>query len=158
MPTLAFAPAFTAVGLLNFRIGQDRNALLVGGLIALTIAYRTADLGPAEAGYPLKALFFKVGGLQEGNEVRIGGVLAPLTSVSPTRIVGSIPASVGATDLLDVEVRVGLDSAVMPAAFRYLHPVKGLELATWSTLSPTRARPTSSPTSHPSCRCWSWRT
>ncbi len=48
--------------------------VLVGGLMVLTIAYRTADLGPTEAGYPLKALFFKVGGLQEGNEVRIGGV------------------------------------------------------------------------------------
>jgi phospholipid/cholesterol/gamma-HCH transport system substrate-binding protein len=47
--------------------------VVLGGLIFLTFAYETAQLQTSE-GYPLKALFFKVGGLQEGNEVRIGGV------------------------------------------------------------------------------------
>lgn len=47
--------------------------VLVAGLAFLLAAYNTADLRQAK-GYSLEARFFKIGGLQEGNEVRIGGI------------------------------------------------------------------------------------
>lgn len=47
--------------------------VVVGGLVFVLFAYSTATFKTAD-GYPLQANFFKVGGLQEGNEVRIGGV------------------------------------------------------------------------------------
>jgi len=47
--------------------------VVVGGLVFVFFAYSTATF-ETSSGYPLKALFFKVGGLQQGNEVRIGGV------------------------------------------------------------------------------------
>jgi phospholipid/cholesterol/gamma-HCH transport system substrate-binding protein len=47
--------------------------VVLGGLVFLIFAYNTAQLRTTE-GYALQALFFKVGGLQEGNEVRVGGV------------------------------------------------------------------------------------
>ncbi len=48
-------------------------AVVVGGLVFVYLAYSAATFETAK-GYPLTALFFKVGGLQQGNEVRIGGV------------------------------------------------------------------------------------
>ncbi len=47
--------------------------VVVGGLVFVYLAYSAATFETAK-GYPLTALFFKVGGLQQGNEVRIGGV------------------------------------------------------------------------------------
>jgi phospholipid/cholesterol/gamma-HCH transport system substrate-binding protein len=47
--------------------------VVLGGLLLLLFAYNTAQLRTTE-GYSLQVLFFKVGGLQEGNEVRVGGV------------------------------------------------------------------------------------
>ena len=48
-------------------------AVVVGGLVFVYLAYSAATFETAK-GYPLTALFFKAGGLQQGNEVRIGGV------------------------------------------------------------------------------------
>lgn len=47
--------------------------VVVAGLVFVFLAYSAATFETAK-GYPLTALFFKVGGLQQGNEVRIGGV------------------------------------------------------------------------------------
>ncbi len=47
--------------------------VVVGGLVFVYLAYSAATFETAK-GYPLTALFFKAGGLQQGNEVRIGGV------------------------------------------------------------------------------------
>ncbi len=47
--------------------------VVVGGLVFVFLAYSAATFETAK-GYPLTALFFKAGGLQQGNEVRIGGV------------------------------------------------------------------------------------
>ena len=48
------------------------SLVVLAGFAFLFAAYSTADLSQAE-GYTLEARFFKIGGLQEGNEVRIGG-------------------------------------------------------------------------------------
>ncbi len=45
----------------------------LAGLVFIYFAYAAATFEAAE-GYAFQALFFKVGGLQQGNEVRVGGV------------------------------------------------------------------------------------
>ncbi len=47
--------------------------VVLAGLSFIAAAYNTADLQRTR-GYTIEARFFKVGGLQEGNEVRIGGI------------------------------------------------------------------------------------
>ncbi|MFQ5955769.1 MAG: MlaD family protein [Kiloniellales bacterium] len=59
------------------------GTVVLAALVFLYLAYTTARFEAAE-GYPLEALFFKVGGLQQGNEVRIGGV--KVGTVSSVRI------------------------------------------------------------------------
>ena len=68
---------------------------------------------------------FEISGVGFGNlgdtSVTIGAIPAGLTSVSPTRIVGTIPARSDAPlNLQDVAVTVGGQSRSLPAAFRYL--------------------------------------
>jgi len=48
-------------------------AVFVAGLVFVFLAYSAATFETTK-GYPLKALFFDAGGLQQGNEMRIGGV------------------------------------------------------------------------------------
>ncbi|MCF8480278.1 MAG: outer membrane lipid asymmetry maintenance protein MlaD [Rhodospirillum sp.] len=47
--------------------------VLIVAALFLVFAYNTADLKPV-AGYPLQAIFLKVGGLETGSDVRINGV------------------------------------------------------------------------------------
>ena len=68
---------------------------------------------------------FVIGGSGFGDpgntSVTIGGVPAVLTTVSGTRIRGTIPGTLSPTpELLDVVVTVGAESRLLPAAFRYL--------------------------------------
>ena len=86
---------------------------------------------------------FVIGGQNFGTNasvtsVFIGGVAATITSVSETRIVGLLPpsASGGATDALDVEVQVGVDSKTIPEAFRYMQPAPGMKLGRWREADP----------------------
>jgi len=53
--------------------------VLVIALMFLVFAYSTADIGVPK-GYQVKAIFLKVGGLEKGSDVRIGGV--PVGSVT----------------------------------------------------------------------------
>lgn len=61
---------------------MDRNPIetLMGAVVLLVaafflgLAYTTADFRPASGGYPLQAVFLKVGGLEAGSDVRINGV------------------------------------------------------------------------------------
>ncbi len=78
---------------------------------------------------------FVIGGKNFGTlsstTVTLGGVATTLTSVTPTRIRGVIPASSNPTrKLLDVIVTVGSDSRLLPKAFRYLSP-QGSEPYGW---------------------------
>jgi hypothetical protein len=53
--------------------------------------------------------------------VTIGGLTASLTSVSPTRIKGTIPANPTPTDqLLDVVVQSAGQTSTITKAFRYV--------------------------------------
>ncbi|HYP15418.1 MAG TPA: kelch repeat-containing protein, partial [Bryobacteraceae bacterium] len=71
-------------------------------------------------------------GTSANTTVSIGGVQAVLTSVTPNRIRGLIPANSGAPDhLVDVIVTVSGQQLPLPAAFLYLdpadpNPVKGV--------------------------------
>jgi len=68
-------------------------------------------------------------------QVTLGGTPATLLEVSPNRIVGRVPARANpTTELLDVTVTVGGDSALHAAGFRYLLG-RGLEPARWEPLS-----------------------
>lgn len=61
---------------------MNRNPIetLMGAVVLLVaafflgLAYTTADFRPAGKGYPLQAVFLKVGGLEVGSDVRINGV------------------------------------------------------------------------------------
>lgn len=80
---------------------------------------------------------FVIGGHGFGSladtSVKIGGLDATLTSVTPTRIVGEVPAHGGApTYLVDVQVTVNGEIDILPNAFRYLLP-KGQEPGNWSS-------------------------
>ncbi len=68
---------------------------------------------------------FTIGGTGFGSlgntTVRVGGVQATLTSVSPTRIKGLIPASASpSAQLLDVTVQSGASTYTISQAFRYM--------------------------------------
>ena len=57
--------------------------VVVAGLVFVYLAYKTAAFSGTAKAYELEASFFKVGGLQQGNEVRIGGVkVGTVTSVT----------------------------------------------------------------------------
>lgn len=91
---------------------------------------------PAGGGQP-----FVIGGAGFGSlsdtSVRIGGVTATLTSVSPTRITGLLPASnVGATGLVDVLVTVGASSQNLLDAFRYMPAQPNQAKGTWVVRPP----------------------
>ena len=80
---------------------------------------------------------FTIGGSGFGTlpttTVTIGGVTAQLTSVTPTRITGTIPANPpGAGTLQAVVVATGQQVASVPGAFRALAPT-GHALGTWTT-------------------------
>lgn len=137
----------TAVDALHIRTGpggavlavdysQDRVDLLTPvdaaavGLTAYDIfPWRAPQSGGAE---------FVIGGSGLGDigstTVTIGGLAATLTSVSDTRIHGTIPANPSATsDLLDVVVSTGGETSTLTAAFRYLLEPRGSERGTWDT-------------------------
>ncbi|MBK8268208.1 MAG: choice-of-anchor D domain-containing protein [Planctomycetes bacterium] len=60
-------------------------------------------------------------GILGNTTVTFGGVPATLTSVTATRIRGTIPARLDApADMVDLVVTVGATSATLPSAFRYL--------------------------------------
>ncbi|MCW5828963.1 MAG: PQQ-dependent sugar dehydrogenase [Deltaproteobacteria bacterium] len=62
-------------------------------------------------------------GTAANTAVTIGGAAASITRVSPTRIIGTIPAETEPTaDLVDVVVIANGVSRTLPAAFRYLIP------------------------------------
>ena len=85
---------------------------------------------PKEGGSPFVIAGVGFGDLLD-TTVAIGGVPATLTSVSATRIEGIVPADLLATtDLLDVEVNVGVKSDTLESAFRYLLG-RGLEPGRW---------------------------
>jgi N-acetylneuraminic acid mutarotase/glucose/arabinose dehydrogenase len=89
---------------------------------------------PATGGRP-----FVIAGIGFGTlantSVRIGGVPAALTSVSPTRIRGIVPPkSPVPIGLVDVQVTVGPNTDVHEDAFQWLHPV-GQAPGTWETLA-----------------------
>jgi hypothetical protein len=112
-----------------------------GGAI-LTVDYtdsRISVLRPNDAGAPAVAAYdifpwrgradgnttFVIGGAGFGTmgntTVTVGGVTAVLTSVSPTRIRGRIPANAAPTGaLLDVVVQSAGQTAVIAEAFRYV--------------------------------------
>lgn len=87
--------------------------------------------GPASGGTR-----FVVGGKGFGTlantSVTIGGKTATLSSVTPTRIVGTTPANPDAAGTaLNLTVGVGGSFASVTQAFRYLHPVGGA-LGSWA--------------------------
>jgi len=90
---------------------------------------------PATGGTPFVVAGVGFGSLAN-TSVTIGGIPATLTSVSSTRIRGTIPANVGpTTDLLDVIVDVSGTFDVLQGAFRYLIG-KGEEPGRWRSLDP----------------------
>ncbi|MCP3917961.1 MAG: hypothetical protein GY711_20635 [bacterium] len=81
---------------------------------------------------------FVIGGVNFGNlgntTVHVDGLPAALTSVTAKRIVGTLPPSLTGTasELLDVQVTVGLDSTTIPAAFAYLPSGPGQQDGAWT--------------------------
>ncbi len=79
---------------------------------------------------------FIIGGANFGTlgdtSVQIGTLAATVTSVSPTRIVGTLPAQANpTTDLLDIIVFSGGEVSIIADAFRYLRPTPGNEPGHW---------------------------
>jgi N-acetylneuraminic acid mutarotase len=112
---------------LKVLVPDDASAL---GLIAQDI---TPWRAPSSGGHR-----FVIGGVGFGTlsdtTVSFGDIPAELTSVSPTRIVGTVPANPAADkELLDVTVTVGALSDTITDAFRYLC-APGCELGTWEPL------------------------
>ncbi len=75
-------------------------SVVLAGAVFLYLAYSAATFESAK-GYNLEIIFFKVGGLQEGNEVRIGGV--KVGTVSSVRL---------DPDTYDTMVRISVDSSL----------------------------------------------
>ncbi len=101
------------------------------GLVATEI---TPWRAPLSGGTP-----FVIGGMNFGSaldtSVQVGGVPATVTSVTPTRIHGTIPAvAAPPSGLLDVVVSVGSLQTTIPAAFQYLPATPGLWPGSWSSL------------------------
>jgi hypothetical protein len=127
-----------------------------GGAI-VTIDYGGSDikvLRPNDVGAPAVAAYdifpwrgrtdgltpFVIGGVgfgsAGGTTVMVGGVPATLTSVSPTRIRGLVPARSGATaDLVDVVVQSAGQTSTITRAFRYLPSPHSGE-GTWESAPP----------------------
>ncbi|MCP3915860.1 MAG: choice-of-anchor D domain-containing protein [bacterium] len=104
------------------------NDVAATGLVAYDITPWRAPAGGGQR--------FVIGGEGFGSladtDVRFGGAPATLTAVSARRIIGLVPPSVvGATDLMDIEVQVGIDAVLISDAFKYMQPVPGMELGTW---------------------------
>jgi N-acetylneuraminic acid mutarotase/glucose/arabinose dehydrogenase len=107
---------------------------------AAAVGVTAYDIFPwrARAGAP-----FVIGGVHFGTAasttVTIGGVPATVTSVSPTRIHGVIPASSTPTaQLLDVTVQSGGQTSTIAGAFRYVLQ-RGAGLGRWQTAAPIPA-------------------
>ncbi len=104
--------------------------------IGLLVYDITPWRAPAAGGHE-----FVIAGSQFGTQlanvsVTIGGLPATLTSVSDTRIRGTVPIEVSPTsELLDVAVTVNAASKTLPAAFRYLQPA-GYEPWAWREEAP----------------------
>jgi len=115
----------TAPGGAIFGIDYSNNEVKVAipddvGVQGLTVYDITPWRAPMEAGMPFIIGGFNFGTM-ENTSVLIGGVSAPLTSVTPTRIKGIIPVRDSApADLLSVAVTVGGNTVILPNAFRYL--------------------------------------
>jgi N-acetylneuraminic acid mutarotase len=117
-------------GMMQVHVPDDPSAL---GLQVLDIFPARA---PLEGGTP-----FVVSGVGFGTisdtSVRFGGIPAVLTSVSPTRIRGRVPAfspgTVASAAPVAVSVSVAGATAQQPAAFRYLGPPGSLQ-GTWTDL------------------------
>ncbi len=116
----------TGPGGVIFGAAHAANKVVIAEPVETVGGLRLYDIfpwrAPESGGYP-----FTLGGKEFGTlattSVTIGGQPAVLTSVSPTRIRGVIPAHPDSTrDLLDVVVTVGAQSRVLPKAFRYLKP------------------------------------
>ncbi len=48
--------------------------VLLVAAVFLVFAWTSANLRPVEGGYPLTAVFFKVGGLDDGSDVKVNGI------------------------------------------------------------------------------------
>ncbi|MFT5049081.1 MAG: N-acetylneuraminic acid mutarotase/glucose/arabinose dehydrogenase [Chlamydiales bacterium] len=105
------------------------NDASIVGLKALDIFPWRA---PAGGGHP-----FVIGGEHFGTlgntSVTIGGIPATLTAVSTRRIMGLVPTSPTATDLVDVVVTVGGTPSTIPGAFKYLAASPGAGTGFWTS-------------------------
>lgn len=132
---------------LNLATGPGGAIVAIDYQSGVIVPYLPQDIGAigltAYDIYPWRAPAggggtFVIGGSGFGTlgdtTVTIAGNTASLTSVSPNRIVGTIPGNGGpSADLEDVVVTVGAGSSVIRKAFQYLPATPGLVKGKWTS-------------------------